>query len=114
MGKRAILGAGLGLAAAALALAAGGAAAGGEVVEVEIRQYAFHPAEVVVKPGTVVRWVNRERRQYHSVWFEGLDPEEPEYFFPEETYERRFDRPGVYRYRCGPHPEMRGVVRVVD
>ena len=85
----------------------------GDVVIVEIRRYAFEPAEIVIRPGTTVRWINRERRQYHSVWFEESGEPEPEYFFPGESYERRFERPGRYTYRCGPHEEMRGTVRVV-
>jgi plastocyanin len=32
--------------------------------------------------------------------------------FPDESYERRFDKPGRYPYTCGPHPEMKGVVIV--
>lgn len=84
----------------------------GTLHEVEIKQYKFLPQTITIRVGDRIRWINREKRQYHSVWFEQLGEEEPDYFFPDESYERTFDRPGVYPYRCGPHPKMTGVVRV--
>ena len=80
--------------------------------QVMIKEFKFTPQEITIRAGESVRWTNREKRQYHSVWFEQLGEEEPDYFFPDESYERRFDEPGSYPYRCGPHPEMTGVVHV--
>jgi plastocyanin len=80
-----------------------------------IKGYKFIPQEITLKQGQTLRWENREKRQYHSVWFEALGEEEPEdYLFPEDTYERVFSTPGTYPYRCGPHPEMRGTVTVIE
>ena len=79
-----------------------------------IQNMQFQPQEITVKVGRTVRWENREKRQYHSVWFEQLGEPEPDYFFPEEFYERNFDAAGDFPYRCGPHPEMTGVVHVVE
>jgi plastocyanin len=65
--------------------------------------------------GQTITWENREKRQYHSVWFEALGEAEPEdYLFPEDTYERSFDKSGTFPYRCGPHPEMTGTVTVTE
>lgn len=95
-----------------LSLAAPAMADGDTTAEVEIRDFKYIPQEITVKAGTTVRWINKESRQYHSVWFEKAgDPEAP-YFFPGESFERSFDEPGVYPYHCGPHPEMTGVVTV--
>lgn len=85
-----------------------------ETVTVTIRDYRFQPAEVTVHAGDTVRWVNDEKRQYHNVWFEQNGEPEPPYLFPEETFERAFPEPGTFPYRCGPHPEMTGVVRVTE
>lgn len=82
------------------------------VVEVRLKDYKFEPHTITVKQGTTVRWINMEKRQYHSVWFEQAGDEEPDYFFPEESTERTFNKPGKYPYRCGPHEKMRGVVIV--
>jgi len=89
-------------------------AAGDDEALVIIQDYKFHPQDISIKQGQTLRWENREKRQYHSVWFEALDEEEPDYLFPDESYERGFDKPGVYSYRCGPHPEMLGTVTVVE
>jgi plastocyanin len=80
--------------------------------DVEIYKFKFIPQEITVKAGTTIRWTNKEKRQYHSVWFEKQGEPEPEYFFPDEFYERNFTKTGSFPYRCGPHPKMTGVVHV--
>jgi len=80
--------------------------------DVEIYKFKFIPQEITIKAGTSIRWTNKEKRQYHSVWFEKLGEPEPEYLFPDEFYERTFNKTGSFPYRCGPHPRMTGVVHV--
>lgn len=79
-----------------------------------IKNYKFIPQEITIKRGQTLRWENREKRQYHSVWFEAQGEPQPDYFFPEESYEREFKQVGSFPYRCGPHPEMTGVVHVIE
>lgn len=83
----------------------------GETVEVRISESRFQPDRISIKPGDTVKWVNNEKRNNHSVWFkeEGLESDR---FFPGESWTRTFDKPGLYRYTCGPHPEMTGEVEV--
>lgn len=83
-----------------------------EIVDVSIIKFQFTPAAITVSPGTTVRWTNKEKRQYHNVWFEALGEEEPDYLFPDDSYERVFNERGDFPYRCGPHPRMTGVVHV--
>ena len=90
------------------------AIAGGETPQVIIKDFKFIPQEITIKRGQTIDWVNREKRQYHSVWFEALGEEEPDYFFPDENYEREFKETGTFPYRCGPHPKMTGTVHVTD
>lgn len=80
-------------------------------VEVGITGYAFTPAELHIRVGDRVTWVNREKRVSHSIVFVA-DGEASERFFPGERWARAFAVPGRYEYRCGPHPEMHGVVIV--
>ncbi len=82
---------------------------------VVIKGYKFIPQKITIKRGQKVHWENREKRQYHSVWFEASGEEEPEdYLFSGDVYQREFNKTGTFLYRCGPHPEMTGVVQVID
>ncbi len=86
---------------------------GGEPVI--IKDFKFVPQHITIAKGQTLTWENREKRQYHSVWFEALDKREPEdYLFPEDIYERSFNQIGTFPYRCGPHPEMTGSVTVTE
>lgn len=83
-----------------------------DAVEVTILKYKFIPQTLEISKGQTVRWVNKEKRQYHSVWFEKNGEEESVYLFPDDILEKSFDKPGDYEYRCGPHPEMIGKIIV--
>jgi plastocyanin len=99
-----------------LAVSGGSVFAGGDTeLLIVIKDYKFIPPEITIRQGQTLRWENREKRQYHSVWFEALGEPEPEdYLFPDDTYERSFDKSGTFPYRCGPHPEMTGTVTVIE
>lgn len=90
------------------------AASAQTVQEVVIRDYRFEPAEVQARAGGTVRWTNDEKRTSHSVVFPAEGGLESVRMFPGDSWERRFDKPGRYEYRCGPHPEMKGMVVVVE
>ena len=98
----------------AVAVADGGVGAIAEVAEVVIEKMEFVPKQLKIKAGTTVTWINKEKRNNHSVLFEQENMLESDRFFPGETYQRTFDKPGTYPYRCGPHPEMLGVIEVVE
>jgi len=83
-------------------------------VVVEIYKKKFIPSEVTIEAGDRVIWKNIEKRQYHNVWFKQLEKEEPDYFFPGESYQREFDQTGSFAYECGPHPKMKGTIIVVE
>ena len=58
---------------------------GGTQPLVIIKNFKFIPQEITIKRGQKIRWENREKRQYHSVWFEALGEEEPDdYMFPDD------------------------------
>lgn len=86
-----------------------------EVVEIEIFEYQFIPEEITVKPGTTVRWINNEKRQFHNVWFREAGEEPGEYLFPGDSHERVFEHEGDYPYVCQPHENrMQGRIRVAE
>ena len=82
--------------------------------QVIVKDFKFIPQQITIKRGQTINWLNQEKRQYHSVWFEALGEEEPDYIFPDENYEREFKETGTFPYRCGPHPRMTGTVIVSD
>lgn len=49
---------------------------------VKILKMKFIPQEITIKRGENVHWINREKRQYHSVWFEKYGDPEPDYLSP--------------------------------
>ena len=40
-----------------------------EVHIVEMKKYKFIPDEITIKVGDTIKWLNTERRQYHTIWF---------------------------------------------
>lgn len=84
------------------------------LVEIRIEGYKFIPSEVSIRAGDSVRWINREKRTSHSVVFPAEGGLESERLFPEESWERRFEKAGRYEYHCGPHPEMKGLIVVSE
>jgi plastocyanin len=84
-----------------------------EPVVIEIFQYQYNPKEITIAPGTTVRWVNREKRQFHNVWFKEAGEEPGEYLFPEDEYERVFEKAGDYPYVCQPHEDRGMTGRII-
>jgi plastocyanin len=77
---------------------------------VTIDNFAFTPASLTVKPGTVVTFVNHDDIP-HSIVDVGkafrsraLDTD--------ETYAFTFTTAGDYDYFCGLHPHMKGKIVV--
>lgn len=89
-------------------------ATAGDTVEVAMEQMMFVPQKLQIHTGTTVIWINKEKRNNHSVYFEKEGLPESERLFPGESWQRSFDKPGIYPYRCGPHEQMTGVVEVTE
>lgn len=83
-----------------------------EVVGVKIEKMQFVPQHLKVKVGATVTWLNMEKRSNHSVFFQQEGLAESDRLFPGEIWQRIFDKPGIYPYICGPHPDMTGTVEV--
>ncbi|QRM18964.1 plastocyanin [Dechloromonas sp. TW-R-39-2] len=87
-------------------------ALGQTTFQATMEHYRFDPAELHIKVGDTVRWTNHEKRTSHSVLFPAEGGLESDRLFPDESWSRQFTQPGRHEYRCGPHPEMKGVVFV--
>jgi amicyanin len=105
----------LGAALLAAALAAAGLAstpAGAEEATVKIDNFAFEPAQLTVKVGTTVTWVNADdiphtvaatAKAFRS---KALDTD--------DKFSFTFTTPGAYAYFCTLHPHMQGTVTVSE
>jgi plastocyanin len=76
---------------------------------VKMYKYTFCPAELTVKAGTTVRWINLEKRTSHDVWFKEAGQEPGDRLFAEEIWEMPFTTPGTYPYLCSPHWQQEGM-----
>ena len=95
---------------AAVALLGAATASPDAAVTVHIKNFAYAPATLSVKPGTVVRFVNDDSeahtvtavdKSYDSA---GLDTG--------DAWTHRFATAGTYKYFCALHPYMRGAIVV--
>lgn len=78
--------------------------------EIEIKNFAFTPQEVIVPTGTTVVWINRDE-EVHTV----INTDRRFSSKALDTGDRfsvHFDTEGDYPYGCSLHPQMTGVVRV--
>jgi plastocyanin len=76
------------------------------VTIVKMYKYTFCPGVLKVKQGTIVRWVNVDKRTSHSVWLKEQGKPESDRLFSEEIVEIKMDfPPGDLGYICGPHFE---------
>jgi len=81
-------------------------------VTTEIRNYDFFPRELTVTAGTAVTWVNRDSVPHDATaesdgWGTGILDQG-------ESGTLTFDAPGVHRYRCTIHPDMKATLTVVE
>jgi len=91
-----------------------GEAIGTGRVIVALRNYAFLPDTIRIRPGTTVFWVNCDnvaRVDAHTTTADNGAWDSPP-FAEGGYYQRAFPEPGVYDYHCGPHSFMRGTVIV--
>ncbi len=75
-----------------------------------IRGFAFEPAEVRVRTGERVTWINCDE-DAHTSTSDGGEWASP-LLAPGDAFTARFDAAGELAYHCEPHPFMTGRVIV--
>lgn len=80
----------------------------GQANTVTIKNFAFEPATLTVKPGTVVTWTNQDSaiHKIKSPSFNSSDLKQG------ETFQFQFNDPGAYGYSCAINPSMNGKIMV--
>jgi len=79
--------------------------------KVTIINFAFNPANITVKVGSIVRWVNGDTVP-HRIQFDDEHITASFILAPSDSWSQKFDEPGIYPYICLIHPEMHGTVIV--
>jgi plastocyanin len=77
---------------------------------VVIKNFMFSPMAVTVKAGTTVTWKNLDGEPHTVVNDTGLFRSAA--LDQNETYQFKFDKPGVYNIFCGIHPNMKATITV--
>lgn len=83
-------------------------------VEVPIQNFAFATKELTVKPGTTVRWINKDSMN-HTVTSgknRTSDGDFDKDLAPGESFEFKFAVAGTFDYFCKPHANMNAKVIV--
>ena len=80
---------------------------------ITIKNFAFDPAVLTVKPGTTVTWLNQDPAP-HAI---ASDTTSAVAFSSESlangaSYAFTFTQPGTYTYHCSIHPSMTGTIVV--
>jgi plastocyanin len=96
------------LLAAAAVLLAGASSALADSVTVTIEKLVFSPAEITVKAGDTVEWVNNDAFAHTATVKDGWEVMIP----PKKTASRVMQAGDTVGYFCRFHPNMKGKITV--
>jgi len=77
---------------------------------VVIKNFMFSPMALTVKAGSTVTWKNLDGEPHVVVSESGLFRSAA--LDQNDTYQFKFDKPGVYKIFCGIHPNMKETITV--
>jgi plastocyanin len=87
----------------------GTSAAAAADATVAIKNFSF-AMDVTVTPGSTVTWKNMDGEPHTVASADGLFRSAA--LDQNDSFSFKFDKPGVYRYICSIHPQMRATVTV--
>jgi len=79
-----------------------------------IKDFAFTPAEITIKKGMAVTWQNQDSAPHVIVSDSGLPGLQSAKLENGGSYTYIFYKVGDWAYHCQIHPNMKGVVKVVE
>jgi plastocyanin len=77
---------------------------------VVIKNFMFSPMSLTVKAGSTVTWKNLDGEPHTVVNDAGVFRSAA--LDQNDTYQFKFDKPGVYKIFCGIHPNMKETITV--
>ncbi len=85
-----------------------------QTVEVKIQGFAFSEKEITINKGDSVKWTNFDSVRHNAVSTSAPSGSDfsTQLLANGESASVVFNTPGVYEYKCGPHPYMTGKITV--
>jgi plastocyanin len=77
---------------------------------VTIKDFMFSPMSLTIKAGSTLTWKNLDDEPHTVVNDAGLFRSAA--LDQNDTFQYKFDKPGVYKILCGIHPNMRETITV--
>jgi plastocyanin len=81
-----------------------------ETNAVVLKNFMFSPMSLTIKAGATVTWKNLDGEPHTVVSDAGLFRSSA--LDQNDTYQFKFDKPGVYKIFCGIHPNMKETITV--
>jgi plastocyanin len=81
-----------------------------ETNAVVLKNFMFSPMSLTIKAGSTVTWKNLDGEPHVVVSESGLFRSGA--LDQNDTYQFKFDKPGVYKIFCGIHPNMKETITV--
>jgi plastocyanin len=81
-------------------------------VDINIKGFAFDPANITIKVGTQVKWTNLDNAPHTVTSDPGQELSSP-MLSNGDTYTHVFNQAGTFAYHCGNHPSMVATITVV-
>jgi plastocyanin len=78
---------------------------------VSIQDFSFKPANITIKRGTKVRWINKDSTAHTATANNGRSFDSGR-LGPGQRYTHTFKRTGKKPYHCEIHPHMKGRITV--
>ena len=77
---------------------------------VVMKNFDFSPMDITVTSGSTVTWKNMDGEPHTVASADGVFRSPA--LDQNDTYQFKFDKPGVYKYICSIHPKMRATITV--
>src|SRR5215218_2204316 len=76
-----------------------------------IQNFSFKPAQITIKRGTKVRWINKDSTTHTATANNGRSFDSGR-LRPGQSYTHTFKSAGKKPYHCEIHPDMKGTITV--
>ena len=77
---------------------------------VDIKGFAFNPAQVTAKVGDTITWTNDDTTAHTVTWDD--NSVDSGNLAQGATFQHKFDAAGTFAYHCKIHPNMKGTITV--